>query len=143
VPDPLELAARALRHRDRSRAEIEERLAKAGVDEAGRVDALETLERVGYVDDNRFAVTRAAALSTRGHGDAAIQHDLEARGVAREAIDEALAALAPEAERAAELALRLGRTTKTAATLARKGFAVEALESAFGSDIAAGDAGGV
>ena len=43
--------------------ELDERLARAGVDEAARADALETLERVGYVDDARFAVARAAALA--------------------------------------------------------------------------------
>jgi len=52
---PIEIAARALRHRDRSRRQLDERLARAGVDEARRAEALETLERVGYVDDGRYA----------------------------------------------------------------------------------------
>ena len=53
--DPVELAARALQHRDRSRRELDERLARAGVGDSERADALDTLERVGYVDDARFA----------------------------------------------------------------------------------------
>ena len=129
-PDPLEIAARALRHRDRSRAQIAARLERAGVDAERTSRTLETLERVGYVDDARFAVARAAALAERGFGDAGISHDLEASGVGAEAVEEALAALAPEAERAEALAAQLGRTPKTAARLARKGFAEDSIELA-------------
>ena len=139
--DPIEIAARALRHRDRSRHEIEERLARAGVDDDARADTLETLERVGYVDDARFAAARAAALATRGYGDEWIRLDLERHGIASETVGEAVAALAPERERAALLAARLGRTAKTGARLARKGFSADALEEALGPGIAY-DAGG-
>lgn len=141
--DPLDVAARALRHRDRSRAQVAERLARAGVDDAGRDDALDTLERVGYVDDSRFAANRAAALAARGLGDAAIRHDLETAGVPGETVDEACAALDPEADRARAIAARAGRTLKTAAQLARKGFAEESVEAAVGTDVAAGNEGGV
>ena len=139
TPDPLDVAARSLSHRDRSRSELDERLAKAGVGDAERAEALERLEQVGYVDDGRFATSRAAALSSRGQGDAAIRFDLRGRGIDREAIDAALATLAPEAERAAQLVERLGRTPKTAAHLRRKGFAADAVEAAFGDGFA-GDA---
>ena len=128
--DPLELAARALQHRDRSRREVEERLARAGVDEDRRADALETLERVGYVDDDRFAAARAAALADRGYGDEWIRHDLGRHGVEGETAEAALAALAPEPERARALIARLGPGPKTAARLARKGFGEDALEAA-------------
>jgi regulatory protein len=134
--DPIDIAARALRHRDRSRQEIDDRLARAGVDEATRADALETLERVGYVDDARFAAARAAALAERGYGDEWIRHDLERHGVGPDAAAEALAALVPEPERAAKVAARVGRTAKTGAQLARKGFSADAVEEALGSGIA-------
>jgi SOS response regulatory protein OraA/RecX len=135
--DPLEIAARALQHRDRSRREVEERLARAGIDEGRRADALETLERVGYVDDGRFADTRAGALADRGYGDDWIRHDLiSGHGVAPERAAEAIGRLVPEAERAAALVERLGRTPKTGAHLARKGFGEDALESALGIDVA-------
>ena len=134
--DPIEVAARSLRHRDRSRSELEERLVKAGVGEAERAEALDRLEQIGYVDDSRFAVTRAATLANRGQGDTAIRFDLRGRGLAAEAIETALAALAPEAERAAQLADRLGHTAKVAAQLRRKGFGSEALEAAFGDGFA-------
>ncbi len=92
--------------------------------------------QLGYVDDDRFAADRAAALAGRGQGDAAIRFDLQGRGVDSEAVEAALAALVPEAERAVELADRLGRTAKTMAQLRRKGFGAEALDAAFGSGIA-------
>jgi regulatory protein len=134
--DPIEVAARSLRHHDRSRSEIDERLAKAGVSEVERAEALDRLEQIGYVDDSRFAATRATLLASRGQGDLAIRFDLRGRGVDPESIETALAGLAPEAERAALLADRLGRTPKSAAQLRRKGFGGEAIEAAFGEGIA-------
>lgn len=141
--DPIDLAALALRHRDRSRAQVAARLAQAGVGDEARAEALETLERVGYLDDGRYAANRAAALAARGRGDAAIRHDLEAAGVAADAVEEAIAALAPEAERARTIAGRSGRTPMTAAQLARKGFSADAIEAAVGLDVAGGEAGDV
>jgi regulatory protein len=134
--DPIEIAARALQHRDRSRRDLEERLARAGIYEDRRTDALETLERVGYVDDGRFAGARAGALAGRGYGDEWIRHDLGEHGVAAEAVAAAIESLVPESERAAALVERLGRTPKTGAHLARKGFGQDALETALGIDVA-------
>ncbi|HEX3806194.1 MAG TPA: RecX family transcriptional regulator [Gaiellaceae bacterium] len=139
--DPVDLAARALRHRDRSRRQLDDRLAKAGVDEEARADALETLERVGYVDDTRFAAARADSLAGRGFGDEAIRELLAGDGVGPEAVEAALAGLESEADRARALAERLGRTPKAAAQLQRKGFGPDAVEAAFGSLFAEGDAG--
>jgi SOS response regulatory protein OraA/RecX len=141
--DPIELAARSLHYRDRSRSELDARLARAGIDDVARADALDTLERVGYVDDTRFAATRAAALAGRGYGDEAIRHDLAAHELGPEAIEAGLAALEPEATRAAALVERLGRTRKVAAQLARKGFGQDTLEAALGAEIAGDDAGDV
>jgi regulatory protein len=136
--DPIDLAARALHHRDRSRRELDDRLARAGVQEDERADALDTLERVGYVDDARFAHTRAESLAGRGYGDEAIRHDLEGHGVAAEAVSEALAGLEPEVERARTLVGRLGRSVKTAQHLARKGFGEDTVEAAVRADVAQG-----
>jgi SOS response regulatory protein OraA/RecX len=130
--DPIEIAARALRHRDRSRRQLDERLARAGVDGAGRADALETLVRVGYVDDGRYACARAASLAERGYGDEGIRQLLEQDGVQPAETAEALAALPPERERAAALVARLGPGPKTAAHLGRKGFAEDAVAAARG-----------
>lgn len=127
--DPLELAARALRHRDRSRRQVDERLAAAGVDEQRRLEALQTLERVGYVDDGRFASARAESLAGRGYGDEAIRHLLEADGVDSALSYAAVAALEPERERAEAIVRAHGWSPRTAAQLTRKGFSGELVES--------------
>ncbi|MGZ4339354.1 MAG: regulatory protein RecX [Gaiellaceae bacterium] len=138
-PDPIDVAARALRHRDRSRRQIEERLERAGVvSEDERADALEALERVGYVDDARFAATRAASLAERGYGDAAVRQLLAADGVPNEAVEAAVSGLEPERDRAVRLVARLGASAQTAARLQRKGFAEDTLESALGDGFAEG-----
>jgi len=133
--DPIELAARSLHHRDRSRSELDARLARAGIDEDARADALDTLERVGYVDDERFAAARASSMAGRGYGDEAIRHALKGDEVGEEAIAAGLATLEPEAERAVALVERLGRTRKVAAQLARKGFGRDAVEAALGAEL--------
>ena len=131
--DPIDVAARALRHRDRSRRQIDEHLARAGVEDDRRADALDALERIGYVDDIRFAAGRAASLADRGYGDEAIRELLTADGVAPEAVEDAIAALRPELERAAALIAKLGASPRTAARLARKGFGEESVEAAAGA----------
>jgi regulatory protein len=120
--DAVETALRALRFRDRSAAELDARLERRGVEEAEREQALETLERVGYLDDARFARSRAAALAARGSGDALIRHDLEERGVGAEHVEAALAELEPERERARALVAKRGAGVQTARLLAARGF---------------------
>lgn len=131
-PNPIELAARALRQGDRSRHEIDEKLARAGIGADARAESLATLERLGYVDDDRFAGDRAEALSARGYGDAHIRFDLERHGLEAESVARALAALEPESDRARSQLAQLGGTPqtlqKTLARLSRKGFADESLE---------------
>jgi len=128
-PDAVETALRALRFRDRSAAELAARLEQRGVGEAERERALETLERIGYVDDERFAHMRAEQLADRGSGDALIRDDLERRGLAAGVVDSALGALEPERKRAVRIAERRGLSAKTARYLASRGFGEEALEA--------------
>jgi regulatory protein len=127
-PDAVETALRALRFRDRTSAELDARLEQRGVDEVARAQALETLERIGYVDDERFARMRAEGLAERGSGDALIRDDLERRGVAAELIEAALAAIEPERERATQIVERRGRGVKTARYLAARGFGEDVLQ---------------
>jgi regulatory protein len=121
---------RALRGRDRSTAELDARLERRGVGEDERERALETLERIGYVDDARFARARAEQLAARGSGDELIRHDLEGRGLSADEIEGALAALEPEGERAARVVAERGPGVKTARWLAARGFGEDALEAA-------------
>ena len=139
-PDPVELATRALRHRDRSAHEIDQRLERAGVDEAARAEALATLARLGYVDDERFARTRAEALAGRGQGNTAIRFDLRRHGVDRETADAAIASLEPELVRARKVVERRGATPQTSRHLLAKGFSRETGEAALGDALASEDA---
>ena len=59
MSDALDQALRALRHRDRSTAEVDRYLESRGVGEDERRTALETLTRTDLVDDRRYAERRA------------------------------------------------------------------------------------
>lgn len=127
MADAFETALRALRSRDRSAAELAARLARRGVEEDEQAEVLERLDRAGYLDDERFATQRAAALAGRGSGDALIRDDLERRGIAAEAVEAAIGALEPEPQRAARIVARRGHSAKTARYLAGRGFGEDAL----------------
>ncbi|HUQ23641.1 MAG TPA: RecX family transcriptional regulator [Gaiellaceae bacterium] len=131
---PLALAIRALRFRDRTAAELEARLEQRGVGQAEREQALETLERIGYVNDERLARQRAEQLADRGSGDALIRDDLERRGIPDDVIELAIEALEPERVRAARVAELRGRSVKTARYLASRGFREDALEGLVAGD---------
>jgi SOS response regulatory protein OraA/RecX len=90
--------------------------------------ALETLERAGLLDDARVGAARAEQLAARGFGNAAIRFALEGEGLAAEVVDDALATLDPEPERASRLLAARGRTPKTLRWLATKGFDQSTLE---------------
>jgi SOS response regulatory protein OraA/RecX len=127
----LGTAARALRLRDLSVRALDARLERAGVAPRSRRDVLETLGRAGLVDDERFACRRAEALAERGYGDAAIRWNLERQRVSDDLIEHALAALAPERERARRIIVSRGADTATARLLARRGFGEDAVADAF------------
>ena len=122
TPSAVDVALRALRHRDLSRRELEERLRTKGFGESERDEALETLERTGLLDDRRFAESRARSLASRGAGDAAIRHALARAGVEAEVVEEALETIEPEAARALSVVARRGVGPKTARYLRGKGF---------------------
>lgn len=126
---PLELALRALRHRERSAAEVDRYLTARGVDQEERDEVLETLVRTALVDDRRFAELRAAALVERGAGNELIRHELARAGIESQLAEETVAALPSETERVARIVARRGAGPKTARYLAGKGFSEEAIGS--------------
>ena len=137
VPETAhEVALRALRHRDLSVHELEQRLRARGFGEIERDEAIDALVRTGIVDDARFAESRARTLAGRGAGDALIRHTLAGAGVETEIVDAALATVEPEDERARTIVRQRGPGAKTARYLAGKGFADEVVAGvvAFGSD---------
>jgi regulatory protein len=131
--EALRDAAAALSRRDHSAAGLGAVLEQRGLAAPERREAVETLARLGYVDDARFAARRAATLAARGHGDEAIRFDLDRQGLDHEQVEVALATLDPERERASAIAARTSDPLpKTARRLATKGFSAESIESALG-----------
>ena len=122
------VAVRALARREHSRASLDGRLARAGVGDAVRDEVLERAERSGLVDDMRFAERRARQLAERGAGDLLVLDDLLHQGVDEAAARTAIAALPPEAERAAGIVERRGRSARTLRHLGARGFSEESLE---------------
>lgn len=134
--EAMSQAARVLRRRDLSAAELGARLDRARIAPADRSETIARLTEAGAVDDARFALARAGALADRGAGDLLVRHDLAARGIASPSIDEAIASLEPESARAARICARRGGGAKTARYLARKGFSEDAIENSCAEGIA-------
>jgi regulatory protein len=120
--EALAVATRALARREHTRRSLAERLQRADIGESEAEEVLAELERLGLLDDGRFALERARMLAERGKGDAAIRFDLERSGVSASVVEEALARLDPERERAERLVGRRGATPATARLLAGLGF---------------------
>jgi regulatory protein len=120
--DAVELALRALRHRERSSRQVEKHLEERGVDEHDRAVAIEALRRTGLVDDRRFAEARAVALARKGAGDALIRHALGEAGIDRETVEAAVASLDDETSRARRVVERRGVAASTVRYLVGKGF---------------------
>lgn len=127
--EAIDAGLRALEGRDHTRASLAARLARRGLDDDACREAVDALARSGYVDDERFARGRAAALAGRGAGNALIRDDLARQGVPAEIADEAIAVLEPERVRAERVAAARGRRPGTLRFLRAKGFAEESLEA--------------
>jgi regulatory protein len=125
--EAIDAAARLLRHADRSRSELEQRLAAKGIEPEAVQEALDTLVRVGILDDARTAALRAERLAERGYGDAWIRAELERRSLP---VEDTLAELEAENQRAARILERKG---VNAAWLARRGFDPEVVAAVAGA----------
>ena len=132
----VDTALRAVSRREQSAAELDRRLRRRGFAPGLREETLNRLERVGLVDDERYAVRRAESLAERGQGDDAIRWRLRRDGVPDEVAALALAALPPETERARRVVAARGRGAGTARELARRGFGEDAVEEALGPVVA-------
>ena len=83
----LEIATRFLATRPRSRWEVDQRLVRAGADEATRLETLERLTQLGFVDDLAFArwwVEQRDRHAPRGQR--MIDAELRQHGIGREVI---------------------------------------------------------
>jgi SOS response regulatory protein OraA/RecX len=132
----LGAAGAALRRRDLSAAKLAQQLERVGGSPRERRHVVETLERVGVVDDVRLARNRAAVLSDRGYGNAAIDADLAGRGIEEAVRAEVIATLPGELERLERLLERRGTGPRAARLAAGRGFGEEAVAAAGGVDFA-------
>lgn len=126
--DATELALRALRHRNRSRSDVERRLDRAGITPDERELTLDRLTKAGLLSDDRFAEERAQALAKRGRSDALIRRDLRRDGVEHSAVEHAIGRIEPEADRAVRIFDRRGGGSTALRYLASRGFAADSLE---------------
>lgn len=129
MSEATELALRALRHRDRSRRDLEDRLERAGIAEDERARALDDLSAAGLLSDDRFAHERAQQLARRSAGDTLIRADLRRHGIPDELLSEVVAQLEPEPERAARIFQQRGGGDRALRYLAGKGFSRDSVES--------------
>jgi SOS response regulatory protein OraA/RecX len=130
-------ATRSLAASHRSRRDLERRLDHAGHTASAREEAVASLTRAGLLDDTRLAEARAELLARRGYGDAGIRADLQRRLVSAEIAAEAVAALAPELERARRLLAGQSLTPTLIRRLSSRGFSPDTLEevtTAFAQD---------
>jgi SOS response regulatory protein OraA/RecX len=130
--EALEAATRTVARRDVSTRRVRERLAARGVRPAAAESAVATLADAGVLDDRRTASSRSHALAERGWGDAAVAARLAGEGFGAGDVQSALAALAPERERAGALAAAADDPRSAWRLLARRGFAPETIEDVVG-----------
>ena len=126
--EALTKATRMLARRPLSRALLEERLEKKGVAPVAREEAVEALEQAQYLNDRSYALERARSLAERSYGAAAVRYILEQERVGSELIEEAIASLEPEAERARALLAAAADRRRTLRRLVTRGFSAETLE---------------
>jgi SOS response regulatory protein OraA/RecX len=123
-------AGRVLAGGDASAHRLTQRVERA----AGAVaeEVVTSLADIGVIDDERASAARASALAARGWGDAAIEARLESEGFDPTSARAAVAALAPEEARAADLVAGEADPRRAARLLARRGFAPELVEDQAG-----------
>jgi len=126
-----EKAIRLLTYRERSAAGLRDRLMEDGYGEQAAGAVVADLERIGLVDDERFAHALARTMTqARGLGRGRITHELARAGIAEDIASAALEeALPPDAE--LDAARRLARSAaakpgatrdKVASKLLRRGY---------------------
>jgi SOS response regulatory protein OraA/RecX len=134
--EALRKASRLLARRDLSEQGLRDELARRRVAPAARQETILRLVEAGAVDDERLARRRAEVLASRGAGNAFIRADLDAKGLDPGLVDDALAALEPEAERARRITEARGTGPATARFLARRGFDGDCIEAALDYPVA-------
>jgi regulatory protein len=136
----LEAAVRLLEVRDRSSAEITQRLQSQGYSQEAVEEAVTKLKNAGYLDDRRFAQAFLMRIG-RKYGAIRIRQELRRKGIAQEYIDELL--LEQDRDETLETAVKLARHAlhgkaknpqaryrRAYAALARRGFPPDTVRKA-------------
>ncbi len=140
----LDCTAAILAHGMRTRAELARKLKERGIDEAAAEAALNKLASYGYVNDAAYAAEYVRSMMDTGRmGRKAVEYKLREKGLAREALDEAMEAYTEEDEREiakrqlAKLAGGLDpreQRRRLSAVLIRHGFSYDIISSLFSED---------
>ncbi len=89
--DPFAAALRLLTRRDRSEAELREKLLQFGFSAAAVNDTLAKCREYAYLDDRRYALERARSLLRSGRGvGRKVLLDLRRRGIEESTAEQAL-----------------------------------------------------
>jgi regulatory protein len=120
----LSLTARALRllaRREHSRVELERKLAHHATEPLELAKVLDTLQARGFINETRVAQSLLHRRAAR-FGSARIRQELQAKGLAADAVSEAVSQLAlTEMERARQVwQKKFGSTAPDAAQRARQ-----------------------
>ncbi len=128
------LAQRLLASSDRTRAEVHQRLLRAGATEDVASNVVARLTSRGWVDDARVADSLRRRSLERGYSSRRLSADLRARGVDREVVEAAVREVAAHQEEAVRRAathligrrqagpLDTAEARRLAAALLRRGF---------------------
>jgi regulatory protein len=138
---PRTLALRYLARRDYTSRELQKKLVDRGVDPDEAASLVESLKTSAFIDDRRAAAAHVRTASrVKGRGPRRIQLELEARGVDKQTITEALREIPAEEvdEALARIVSRkLGARSPTPEErdrlfrhLMRRGFAASAIQKA-------------
>jgi regulatory protein len=85
----------------RSRKQLADKLRQRGCPDDVATRVLDRMTDVGLVDDNAYAAMLVRSKqATKGLAKRALAHELRAKGIADETIEEALGSVDPESERA-------------------------------------------
>lgn len=120
------VALRVIGGAAQSAAGLQRRLERRGFSVRTAQEAVEAMEKLGYVNDEQLARSIAARRSAQGYGKAAIAHFLAARLIDKVVAERTLAQLDVDEEAIAQgVASKVGQrgdARKVAATLRRRGF---------------------
>ena len=102
APGSVEAAKRKalslLDRRDYSRAELLQKLAEKGYEDAAATSAVDRLVELGFVDDARYAPIVVRHYAAKGYGAQRIRGELRRRGIPKELWDAAMAEMPAQDE---------------------------------------------